>query len=642
MQFRRLVTILFVDVVESMALAEALDPEALGAVLQRYFETVSAALTRHGGTVEKYAGDAVMAAFGIPSRTRTTRFAPRAPRSTSAPGSPRSTSGSCSSTESGSRCGSGSRQARSLRRRPMRDSGSSPGRRSGSPPEARAGGRRGRDRRRRARRPADRPRGAARAARGARDQGQARAGPGVPPRRDRRPSRRRSSGAWTRRSSVASASSPRSGGRSSARSTARRLASRSSSARPGSGKSRLAAELTRRAKGVTTLSGPLPLLRRGHHVLAATRGARAGATRATSASRPRRARGRDAAARARDRLALPPVLRGECARAAARPRLRRRPLGGADLPRAGRAPRRQGEGPILVVCLAREELLEETARRSSRHARTPSGSCSTRSRPTRPTRSLEGLGGAILESDQRARVVEAAEGNPLFLEQLLALALEGGLDRARVCRRRSRRCSLRASTGSAPASAPCSSAARSSGKEFTADDVVALLDPDAAPTADTHLDARRTRLRAAARRRRVRLPPCPRAGGGLPRGAEAAACGAARALRRPARRRRRRICPSSTSSSATTSSRRIGCATELGESDGETSSSAEDAGAGSARRVFAPQARRHARVARICSAARPRLLPRVAGRAASFLCELGIVLGAPGEPTPLRRAAERR
>ena len=35
-------------------------------MLRRYFETVSAAITRHGGTVEKYAGDAVMAAFGIP------------------------------------------------------------------------------------------------------------------------------------------------------------------------------------------------------------------------------------------------------------------------------------------------------------------------------------------------------------------------------------------------------------------------------------------------------------------------------------------------------------------------------------------------------------------------------------------------
>ena len=66
MQFRRLVTILFADVVESMALAEALDPEALGTVLRSYFETVSTAITRHGGTVEKYVGDAVMAAFGIP------------------------------------------------------------------------------------------------------------------------------------------------------------------------------------------------------------------------------------------------------------------------------------------------------------------------------------------------------------------------------------------------------------------------------------------------------------------------------------------------------------------------------------------------------------------------------------------------
>ena len=66
MQFRRLVTILFVDVVESMALAAALDPEALGTVLRSYFETVSTAITRHGGTVEKYVGDAVMAAFGIP------------------------------------------------------------------------------------------------------------------------------------------------------------------------------------------------------------------------------------------------------------------------------------------------------------------------------------------------------------------------------------------------------------------------------------------------------------------------------------------------------------------------------------------------------------------------------------------------
>ena len=66
MQYRRLAAILFVDVVESMALGERLDPETLGSVQRRYFEAVSASITRHGGTVEKYAGDAVMAAFGVP------------------------------------------------------------------------------------------------------------------------------------------------------------------------------------------------------------------------------------------------------------------------------------------------------------------------------------------------------------------------------------------------------------------------------------------------------------------------------------------------------------------------------------------------------------------------------------------------
>src|SRR5262245_58881437 len=66
MQFRRLVTILFVDVVDSLTLAGALDPEALGEILRRYFEIVSAVVERHGGVVEKYTGDSVMAAFGVP------------------------------------------------------------------------------------------------------------------------------------------------------------------------------------------------------------------------------------------------------------------------------------------------------------------------------------------------------------------------------------------------------------------------------------------------------------------------------------------------------------------------------------------------------------------------------------------------
>jgi DNA-binding SARP family transcriptional activator len=63
---RKLVTILFADVVESMSLAASLDPEAFHGLLQRYFETVRAIVARHGGVVEKFAGDAAMAVFGVP------------------------------------------------------------------------------------------------------------------------------------------------------------------------------------------------------------------------------------------------------------------------------------------------------------------------------------------------------------------------------------------------------------------------------------------------------------------------------------------------------------------------------------------------------------------------------------------------
>jgi class 3 adenylate cyclase/tetratricopeptide (TPR) repeat protein len=66
MQFRRLASILFCDVVDSLALGGLLDAESLAGVQRLYFDTVSAAITRHGGTIEKYAGDAVMAAFGVP------------------------------------------------------------------------------------------------------------------------------------------------------------------------------------------------------------------------------------------------------------------------------------------------------------------------------------------------------------------------------------------------------------------------------------------------------------------------------------------------------------------------------------------------------------------------------------------------
>ncbi len=63
---RKTVTVLFCDVTGSTELGERLDPEALRAVLARYFERMSAIVERHGGTVEKFIGDAVMAVFGVP------------------------------------------------------------------------------------------------------------------------------------------------------------------------------------------------------------------------------------------------------------------------------------------------------------------------------------------------------------------------------------------------------------------------------------------------------------------------------------------------------------------------------------------------------------------------------------------------
>jgi class 3 adenylate cyclase len=63
---RRSVTVLFTDVVGSTPLGEKLDPESLREVMERYFDAMRVAVEGHGGTVEKFIGDAVMAVFGIP------------------------------------------------------------------------------------------------------------------------------------------------------------------------------------------------------------------------------------------------------------------------------------------------------------------------------------------------------------------------------------------------------------------------------------------------------------------------------------------------------------------------------------------------------------------------------------------------
>jgi class 3 adenylate cyclase/tetratricopeptide (TPR) repeat protein len=63
---RKTVTVVFCDVTGSTALGESIDPEALRALLARYFERMKGIVESHGGSVEKFIGDAVMAVFGVP------------------------------------------------------------------------------------------------------------------------------------------------------------------------------------------------------------------------------------------------------------------------------------------------------------------------------------------------------------------------------------------------------------------------------------------------------------------------------------------------------------------------------------------------------------------------------------------------
>lgn len=64
---RKLVTVLFADLVGSTAMADSEDPERVRAVLDRFYDAMTVEIERTGGTVEKFAGDAVMAVFGAPT-----------------------------------------------------------------------------------------------------------------------------------------------------------------------------------------------------------------------------------------------------------------------------------------------------------------------------------------------------------------------------------------------------------------------------------------------------------------------------------------------------------------------------------------------------------------------------------------------
>ena len=63
---RKTVTAVFTDMVGSTVLASQLDPEALRVLMSRYYESMRAPVERHGGRVDKFIGDAVVAFFGVP------------------------------------------------------------------------------------------------------------------------------------------------------------------------------------------------------------------------------------------------------------------------------------------------------------------------------------------------------------------------------------------------------------------------------------------------------------------------------------------------------------------------------------------------------------------------------------------------
>ena len=147
----------------------------------------------------------------------------------------------------------------------------------------------------------------------------------------------------------------------------------------------------------------------------------------------------------------------------------------------------RGRAPILVVCLAREELLDE--RPEFLEGRENAEVIELGALSAEETGALlDGLGGSILESDQRARIVEAAEGNPFFLEQLVALGLEGGLaDRALPTTIQALLAARLDRLG--PGERGVLERAAVIGKQFRVDDVVALLEPKAVSTAGVHMRA---------------------------------------------------------------------------------------------------------------------------------------------------------
>jgi len=486
MQFRRLVTILFVDVVESMALAEALDAEAFGIVLRRYFETVAAVLSRHGGAVEKYAGDAVMAAFGIPvSHEDDALRAARAAMDIHA--------AIAALTEQLRREHGVGIEVRI---------GLETGEVVATPTEARQ------------RLVTGEAVGiAARLEQGAatgeivvgelaarlidhaaelEPLGELRIkGRREPVRAYRLVELTPVAAAFERRLDAPLVGRKRELAR--LREALKRAVEEGSPrlacvvGPAGVGKSRLAAEVVRRARAVTALSG---------RCLSYGDGITYWPLREVLRAAPSTEE-RDAIVAALEAETPPPapeiawLFRQFCEALA---RVRPLVLVFDDLHWAEPTFLElveyladKGEGPIGLVCVAREELTEE--RPTFLEGRRNADVVELGTLSEDETHALvDALGGATLEPDQRDRVVEAAEGNPFFLEQLLAFEREGGLARGRLPETIQALLAARLDR-LGPGERAVLERGAVVGKEFAADDVVALLDPDAAPTAGLHLQA---------------------------------------------------------------------------------------------------------------------------------------------------------
>jgi class 3 adenylate cyclase/tetratricopeptide (TPR) repeat protein len=482
MEFRRLVTILFADVVESMALAEALDAEAVAEILRRYFDTVSAALTRHGGTVEKFAGDAVMAVFGIPvSHEDDALRAARAAfdiRAGLASLNERLVhehgvglevrigieTGEVVATRGDSRQRFVTGEVVGIAARLEQAAAAGEiivGELAGRLIDHAAGLEALGDLDVKGKREPVRAYRLLTLASTAPPFERRQDGPFVGRKRERavlrRALKRVTEGATARAIVVVGP--------------------------PGIGKSRLAEEIAGRTKGATSLFG---------RCLSYGDGITYWPLREVLQKAPQSAE-LDAILAALD--ADTPPTAAELALAFRRfceTTAREEPLmlvfddvhwGEPTFLDLVEYVAEKSEAPMLIVCLAREELLEDHPTFLADAERIVLDALSAKETDAL----LDALGGAALETDQRDRIADAADGNPLFLEQLLALVLEGGVERA------------------VPATVQALLAARLDrlgpgeravlergsvvGKEFTSADIASLLEPDVAHTADAHLDA---------------------------------------------------------------------------------------------------------------------------------------------------------